>query len=264
MFLAMLSGVRTRWPSQPFTSVPSPTATSTSSTSKASRTSSSFTKLFRKLFQEIWRSLTICRDEASFTKFRIKDWRKFWVKCRSMNRHWLLLRWDCFLSLLISNIKINFEYWNLKVLGQCTESIKFNVGTLQLVPSFFLLCLANGEFFTHSPLLWVFCSPSISLSCYLSRFNLFDICWVAFPIFSFYYSCSKLSTLCKVAAGHFRPKLSKSSVSLFHFYKATTITFDDNIQQFSLPSTFAGQPSYNSFNEHSCTMEKKKKKLEIF
>ena len=35
---------------------------------------------------------------------------------------------------------------------------------------------------------------------------------------------------------------------LSHFYKPATITVDDNIQQSSLPSTFAGQPSYNSFN----------------
>ena len=44
-------------------------------------------------------------------------------------------------------------------------------------------------------------------------------------------------------------------MELFHFYKLTTVTFDDNIQQFSLPSTFAGRPSYNSFNVHSCTLE---------
>ena len=36
--------------------------------------------------------------------------------------------------------------------------------------------------------------------------------------------------------------------SLSHFYKPTTFTVDDNIQQFSLPSTFAGRPYYNSFN----------------
>ena len=36
--------------------------------------------------------------------------------------------------------------------------------------------------------------------------------------------------------------------SLSHFYKPTTFTVDDNIQQFSLPSSFAGRPYYNSFN----------------
>ena len=40
-------------------------------------------------------------------------------------------------------------------------------------------------------------------------------------------------------------------ISLLPFYKPTTITFDDNIQQFSLSSTFAARPSYNSFNVHS-------------
>ena len=52
--LVTLSGVKTSWPSQLFTSEPSPTATSTSSTSKASKTCWSSTKLFRKLFQGIW------------------------------------------------------------------------------------------------------------------------------------------------------------------------------------------------------------------